>query len=421
MPFARMVLLAAVFFPYVQLVPSPSYMQPYALIVAAFLFMRTGLLGMRTMPTRDCVFLTAFAALGVALLLLDGGPGSMQDLKFLLNYVAPLLLVSTLFVVLRDHTAAARRGIEIAIVVWLGVALVEKIISPHVFAFLLGTWSSVPIDMPLSARGVVSLAPEPTHYAFHILMLGAAAVLLGSRPVFPALAVAQAVLLAQSSSAILALALGGALLCLLWPRYVLLLALPAAIVGGAGLALAIAFGIGGRPVILLQEFLSNPVGIVTADMSVNYRLGGLAAAFAEVWNSRFLPHGLSWETWLAIRDEALREHDWLIDLSTVGPPSGIGVIAIQSGIVGLALLLAMLVRMVGAAPRAVVALLPCTAPFVFMSQYYISAPVFSLVLASAIVVTSRREAIAAAPARADEPHRDAALARETGSAASVAG
>ncbi|WP_372426847.1 hypothetical protein [Salinarimonas chemoclinalis] len=421
MPLAHIVLLAAVFFPYVQLVPSPSFTQPYALIVAALLFVPTGVVGLRTMPTRDCVVLVSFAALGAALLLLGGGPGSMQDLKFLLNYLAPLLLVATLFVVLRGDTAAARRGIEIAIVVWLGVALVEKFVSPHVFAFLLGTWSSVPIDMPLSARGVVSLAPEPTHYGFHVLMLGAAAVLLGSRPVFPALALAQAVLLAQSSSAILALALGGVLLCLLWPRYVVLLGLPAVVIGGGALLLAIALGIGGRPVLLVQELLADPRGIVTADMSVNYRLGGLAAAFVEVWNSGFLPHGLSWETWMAIRDEALREHDWLIDLSTVGPPSGVGVIAIQSGIVGLALLLAMLVRIVGASPRAVVALLPCTAPFVFVSQYYISAPVFSLVLASAIVVASRREATAAARTPSEEPLREAAPSPEARTAAPMAG
>jgi hypothetical protein len=397
-PVAHIVLLAAVFFPYVQLVPSPSYTQPYASIVAALLFVPMGIVGLRAMPTRDSVILIAFAVLGAALLLLAGGPGSLQDVKFLLNYLTPLVLAAPLFVVLRDHTAAARRGIEIAIVVWLGVALVEKFVSPHVFAFLLGTWSNVPVDMPLSARGVVSLAPEPTHYAFHVLMLGAAAVLLGSRPIFPALALAQAVLLAQSSSAILALAFGGALLCLIWPRYIVLLALPAAILGGAALAMAIMLGIGGRPIILAQELLADPAGILTADMSVNYRLGGLAAAFVEVWNSRFLPHGLSWETWLAIREEALREHDWLFDLSTVGPPSGIGVIAIQSGIVGLALLLAMLARMVAAAPRSVVSLLPCTAPFVFLSQYYISAPVFSLVLASAIVVALRgHEAAAPAP------------------------
>lgn len=402
MPVVQIALLVAVFFPYVQPVQSPSFTQPYALILAAVLMIPLGLRGLRAMPTRDSVVLVSFAALGTALLLLDGGPGSLQDLKYLLNYVAPLILVAPLFAVLRENPAAARRGIEIAIVVWLGVALVEKFVSPHIFAFLLGTWSNVPIDMPLSARGVVSLAPEPTHYGFHILMLGAAAFLLGSRLFYPALAVAQAVLLAQSSSAILALALGGVLLCLRWPRYAILLGLPAVLIGGLGLALAIMLGIGGRPVILAQELLADPWGIVTADMSVNYRLGGLGATFVEVWSGGLLPYGLSWETWLAVRDQALREHTWLIDLSTVGPPSGIGVIAIQSGVIGLVLLVLMLARIVGAAPRGLLALLPCTAPFVFMSQYYISGPVFSLVLASAIFVISRREVTVDAPSRSDD-------------------
>jgi len=141
---------------------------------------------------------------------------------------------------------------------------------------------------------------------------------------------------------------------------------------------------------LATEAIQHPANILLIDYSVNSRLGGLLATCIDVLDNFFLPRGMSYDVWEVARISILAEHDWLLDLSQIGPPSGIGIIAFQGGILVLPFIFMMFyrilsVRVVGAISKIVI----ISTFFIFLGQYYLSAPGFSLLLACAIYQVHR--------------------------------
>jgi hypothetical protein len=80
----------------------------------------------------------------------------------------------------------------------------------------------------------------------------------------------------------------------------------------------------------------------------------------------------------------LSEHNWLLGVSDVGPPSGIGVLLFQVGFLALPSLAIIWWRVLRTKTTAASSVLVFTSFFIFLGQYYISAPTFSLLYAAAI-------------------------------------
>lgn len=385
--------------PYVQLLPIGSYTQPYALVLALLIVVRKWHTIFRTMPAIDLLAVLSLFVLGTFLFLISSFPEvKPQELKYLLNFASPFFIAAATFVVASERPELAATVLRTSIAIWLATALVQTFVTPSFLSFLIGSWSDVAEHSVASGRGVVALAPEPTHHGFHMLLLAASAALLFDRPRFwPALAVADAVLLARSSSAVLAIAIGLMLWTLIKP-YRLAVTIPVvAVVVGSGLAVALAlFGEDSRLLTLADAFLREPQNILAVDASVNARLGGLIASFHYMIEHGFVPNGISHVRWLATSEEIIRRHDWLMFLSESGPPSGIGVILLQLGFVAFPIIAVIARRFLQTDLRGWASLVVLSAFAVFLGQYYIGAPGFGLVYGLAIHRAARRRSAPAA-------------------------
>ncbi len=280
--------------------------------------------------------------------------------------------------------------------------MVQSFISPSFMTFLIGNWSNVAEGVVETGRGVLGLAPEPTHHAFHMLLLGGALMILGRSTKLASLCIADAVLLARSASAVLALLLALIVLVLRRPARLLVVAISIGTVAflmsgsiGHWLEQIPILDDSTRIFVLLKAFLSNPTELLTLDYSVNARIGGAAASFVEIYNSWLMPHGMSHDQWLATGRRLVNEYDWLLDISLVGPPSGIGVVLFQAGFLAIPFLVWPFVRIVRAAQSRLASVLLYASVFVFFGQYYISSPEFSLLYGCAIYSALARRAAAA--------------------------
>lgn len=373
-------------FPYTQIIPNESYSQPYALLIGSLIFVLNGPKVFAVLPRSDAMALLGLAFVGIAALLISCWPApNPQELKYLLIYVSPLVLTVASLAVLRTHYEACVKTLVCSVIVWLVVGCIQTLYDPTFLTFLVGTWQDAATVVVDSGRGVLGLAPEPTHYGFHLLVMGAVLVMLRRNVALAWLCVLGALLLARSSSALLALGLAGILAVLQQPvrfRWVILsglLAIPIGLVVINQIDSAET-----RVLRLLIAFFSEPSTFLLVDYSVNARLGGLIASFRYCFETFLMPNGLSSDHWLEISEELVRRFVWLLDVSTSGPPSGFGIILYQVGFFGIPFLVRPVSRILGFEAAGVSRVIVISCFFVFMSQYMISAPGYSLLYAALI-------------------------------------
>jgi hypothetical protein len=366
--------------PYVQIIPIDSYTQPYAVALGLLIVMRRWNSIFRITPAADLFALTGLAISGIVMVLISSFPEvGAQELKYLLTYISPFIITCAALVIADDDIQLVRRALKAAIATWLSVAMVQSLIDPSFLSFLVGSWSETAENSVASGRGVIALAPEPTHHGFHMLLLAGAAALVGLRRPWVLVSIASAVLLARSSSAVLAIAIG----LLLWTfvkPYRLAFTIPAALaVAASGLAVALAlFGADSRLTTLASAFLEEPTNILLVDASVNMRLGGLIGSFDYMIDNWFAPNGVDHEHWLAVGQEIVRANSWLIAISESGPPSGLGVVLFQLGFVAFPMLGFIAYRFMSVDLDAWGSFAVLAAFSVFLGQYFISAPGFGL-------------------------------------------
>src|SRR5262249_27394612 len=118
---------------------------------------------------------------------------------------------------LRAQPRLSRRIIEFSVLAWCFVAAVQTFVNPAFMTSLIGSWSEVAEGVVETGRGVLGLAPEPTHHAFHMIIVGASLMILRRSNGLASLCVADAMLLARSASALLSLVLGAGVLFLRKP------------------------------------------------------------------------------------------------------------------------------------------------------------------------------------------------------------
>lgn len=377
-------------FPYTQVIPLDSYTQPNVLIFGLLIFLLTFKF-IKYIPFPDRLALSGLATMGCILFFISCYPyTNPQEYKYLLNYLAPLVLVTAAVQTLKSHRNLIVILLQIIICTWFVVSAIQSLFNPVFMTSLLGSWGDGAGDIVASGRGVLGFAPEPTHHGFHILIVGAClAILDDSRrsTILIVLCIVEAIIWAKSSSAVMALgisllfylALSKPLLGLAFAGCAILL------FSFAQTLLSLVLPESSRMYILLSEAIQQPSNILLIDYSVNMRLGGFLATIIDVLNNFLIPRGMSHDVWMEARTDILTKHDWLLDLSEVGPPSGIGVLAFQGGIFVVPFVFMMFYRILSVRISGKIRKLIITSTlFIFLGQYYLSAPGFALLYACAI-------------------------------------
>ena len=330
-------LLFFVCFPFIQLIPSESYNQPYYIFVAAIVFIfYFSSFGFKSKLPFQIGFV--FLLIGFASFLLFCFPYTdVQDYKSLLTYISFYLIPLVTYFLCKHHKEYLIKFLKISIVSWFVVGFVQSYLYQDFLNFLMGEFSSHSIVAGQGGRGVIGLAPEPTHYGFHIVLLGIGLYSLSTNKLFLILSFTQAFVFAKSSSALLAIALGGVFYLIFHKKLVsVVLAL---------ICLVIYFSSGffinlldqfvseesSRIITMVVFFFQNPTDLFLTDTSLNARIGGLYLTFQTVFEDFFLPHSISHKAWLKETIKLLQENQWLLVLSDSQPPSGIGSVLFQIG------------------------------------------------------------------------------------------
>ena len=393
-------LLLLIAFPYLQLIQLASYTQPYALILGAVIFPLVAWSVLFRLNRTDQVALVGIALTGTIIFLMTCYPyKNPQEYKYLISFVSPLLLTLSILFYLRKYRATAVALLRFAICIWLITALVQKLFNPNFLVFLIGQWGEHALNIVESGRGVLGLAPEPTHHAFHILLLAACLALIDTQKRsrwLIILCVIDAVALAASASAILVIGMAAVIWSIFYrQRWILLLSILmlVVIVFGAEFVDKIFIHNNSRVAQLISVVATEPMGFLTLDYSMNVRLGGMAAIIYTTLNNVLVPFGMSLEAWEIARENLLNDLTWLIDLSTVGPPSGIGQLLFQAGLFGAIFLGIIFRRIINFRVGEFEKIILIATPLIFLSQYYISAPTFSLIYACALYRSGKSKTI----------------------------
>lgn len=384
--------LVACLFPYTQFLPIQSYTQPYALILGLVIFAIHGRATLESIPRFDSLTLIGLAFAGTIAFIIDCIPSpSSQEAKYLLIYLTPLVLTIAGFTVIHQDPILARRIVSASAIIWLTVGSIQSTVNPNFMVSLVGQWQESVEDVIASGRGVLGLAPEPTHFGFHLVVMAGLLTLLAGNRLLTWSCILGALIFARSSSAALALLMGAGLFTLQMPprfKVPILLAL-----GLTPLFILWLIQImdpeSSRLLFLMSSAIDNPSLILQLDYSVNVRLGGMIAPLLDTLDRGLLPHGLSHAYWLEHSRLIIENHAWLLDLSQVGPASGYGIVIYQLGFVGALLLARPISRLVAVSLQSFDKIAVLAAASVFVGQYFISTPSFSLLYASSIWVTVR--------------------------------
>lgn len=378
--------LLTAMFPYTQLLPLDTYTQPYSFLMGGLLFVMVGWRQVARIPTLDGWALLFFAGAGLIFFVVDCLPKfNTQEIKYLLMYISPLVFATSFFYVQSTYADLTKRVVELSALCWLLVGLVQVLFDATFATFTVGEWQAAAQIVVDSGRGVLGLAPEPTHFGFHMVLLAALLYLIGGNRYLVVACLVVSLLLAKSSSVLMALVIGIALTMLTRPTFFLAAAgLIAILLPLTYLAVQDAAENGPRLLYLMSLFIKDPYELLSLDRSVNTRLGGLIAAAWTIIDQGFWPQGLShldWEQGLSSRQGAF---PWLNALSDSGWPSGYLIVIYQSGLIGLAFVGLVAYRFISAP----VGMLPKTlllgAFSIFFLQYFISAPTFGMIYGALI-------------------------------------
>lgn len=327
----RIAIRAAVWaslFPYISPVALlRSDTQPWALLLASLaLVISWRNLEFRLIHASTLLLATA----AVFLFLLDTqGIGAVRTVAGYLTLLVVSLVATHALRVDRDATL---RAIDWALIVWLAVGVVQRLVARDAFTWLISDARTTEL------RGVIGLAPEPTYYASTVLLM----VLWRASVEIKAwhAVVALAVIFGLASSSQVAIIAAAAVMLLLVtsvfrPRYLV----PSIIVASAGAALfaALAFYLPPSRLGLLVSAVVNNPSLLLADESINERAVHIFAGFYSVWAEKFLPNGIDGDVWLKFVNAVVESFPnvFWVHQYTDRIMSGLGAILFQMGFLAL--------------------------------------------------------------------------------------
>ena len=390
--FIALLVLVFAMFPYTQLYPLETYNQPYAVMTGA-VFCAIMPAMVLQMPRSDRLALIGLAVLGMVFFLIEVPQGlDEREVLYLGAYVTPLITVPPLLYVMRNRPATARRLLTWAILAWILVGMIQRFIDLTFLNFLVTQSEDLSVNIAASGRGVLGFAPEPTHHGLQMIVLSASLMLMKGNRAVVALGLASAALLAGSSFAVLAMALG----MLVWAAssplkrsWFFLLAITGILLSNF---LPLILAGDSRLVLLIERFYYSGFEVFLADASANMRFSGIIMPIRESFANGLLPLGLSWQNWLEMRSRILVENGWIFSLSETGPASGWGLVLAQTGFFGLPVLFVFAKRLLVDFAESQAGVLTASAFFAFLGQLYLATPSFSIVYAAAIWSLLQRRA-----------------------------
>jgi hypothetical protein len=323
----QILFVLAVLFPYVQIFPSGTDIQPTALCAAlvVLMFNPAWITAPRYLWLLGILF---FVAVCVFLV----GDFEFAAVRSVGNYA------SLFFIALASYSCAhtvqpiMQRLLAVACWVYFVVAVIQSVYSPDFLAALLP-------DLRRSAsRGVVSLTPEPGYYAtICFLMLLALFLYNRERSLGGLLCVAQITLLARSTlfTGILLVALLCYAVVHLSPKK--LVTVFALLLAGWIFATQTNYFDNTRIGDLTKLALSNPAALTKLDLSISDRVAHLVFSFKGAYENWLMPNGFtSWGSYY--HSQTLQNRDYFLlyfpDPFPVRIQSGIGAPLYELGVFG---------------------------------------------------------------------------------------
>jgi len=157
-----------IFFPFLKLVPLPTDIQPYALLLAIFFFLHFGIIkkSFEKMPFEIMLLFVTFL-FSLYLFLISNR--SFTSLRSLANYTSLFFISYSTYYILKAQKGFPNKFLKMSIYIWFTVGFIQTFIYRNFLVSLIGRGFSDP--ELIQARGVVALAPEPTFYGITCVFL----------------------------------------------------------------------------------------------------------------------------------------------------------------------------------------------------------------------------------------------------------
>ena len=381
-------------FPFLNVWGLSSYNQPTSFIIACSLLV---IFGHSITANRKLIvwFMIVLWVMLILLLTFTIDEFVLGEFLGLLPYLTLLVFFFVVPSAVARYKDMILKIFQFSVGVWLFVGIVQLVVAPEFLSGIVSGHASTE-NMLSSGRGVLSLAPEPTHYAYHLLILSAVIALFGGRVVYVYLGLAQ--------SAVLALSSGGWLVLLLAFSFFVLMKRPL-LFFLAGSFLFVLFSIFTDDFIslitvfqhdfrflgLAGSLLDGSISVYD-DYSVNVRILGLLYSLDYIASGFFIPFGISSGQWEISSQEILDGSSGLYGISSNGVPSGFGKLLYEAGFLFLPFFLYVCYRFIKVAITnrlGFVLLLPF---FIACMQYSLSSPDLAFALIAILtrpIVTNR--------------------------------
>jgi hypothetical protein len=388
----------SIFFTYFHFLQD-SYTQPFTVIFAATSFLFVWKDFLKKIEISDLSALLIFAFFGLTLFCLDlevkldeqNVVFEDRALKNLMIYISPILIIPSVFWLFYKERNLFNSIIRFGSVLWILVAFVQVFIYPPFMGGLV-----IPVqtmhDISDSGRGITGLAPESTHCGLFMLAISASLIRLENNLINNSLIFCTLLMsfFSFSTTLFLVLFIASLIYFLMNVRKsiypLIFLALVFTVLYFC--IITFEFEIPIRPYVLLRDFLTNPGETFFNDASAVSRIGGLFASFSYFLPSFFsFPNGLSSEAWINATHLVLSDFTWIDSLSLNGFPSGYGILIFQGGFISLLSIFWLLFKLCNfnLERNSLRIIILISFPIIFLFQFYISNPIFSLILGQAII------------------------------------
>jgi hypothetical protein len=375
-------------FPYTKLLPVNAITQPYSLVL--------GIMVLLTLIVKGVPIDTGIMAKRLGLLSLFGSIAFLfssltyldyGSVKWLVSYISPFVLFVVYRHWLKESEGVVYVAMSISIFIWFFVGIIQSTLDPTFLTSLVGERHSEAAGVLAgTGRGAFCLAHEPTHHAFHMVLMVGVVSLIRWTPIYLPILFASALVIAMSSSALLCMLLAGAAMLVR-----MRLSDKMVVVGILAVLATLVFTIvpeESRIRQILSMTFTTPDEMVLSDSSLNMRVGGIYAGIDSTIRNLFIPAGLSHTSWLLDLNRYYMEYPWLYDISHEGWPSGYIIIMYQMGFMSFPMLLIIkesYKRALVCEPW--VSFVVICSLNVFIFQFYITAPLYGVLLAALVAKT----------------------------------
>ena len=294
--------LGAVLFPYLQIVPTGTDVQPIALCLAVLLLVFSH----RWLGAPKELWLLGFLFV-VAIFVFLAGDIAFEAVRSVGNYASLFLISLASYCCARNIRKLTLRLLIVAIWTWFFVGVVQSLVYDE---FL---YQMLPDVRRSSTRGVVALAPEPGYYATMCLFFLLVLFLYNrERSIHGFLCVVQITLLARSTLFTVILALAMLLYGVIHLSAKKMLTVVAILLGGWGVATQTDFFDNTRIGDLTKLAIVKPLALTKLDLSISDRVAHLVFSLKGAVDNHLLPNGFtSWGNYY--HSETLSNHEYFLD------------------------------------------------------------------------------------------------------------